>query len=476
MNQEIRNALTKNSDTNPRAAAGQADLVSTRVSPASYLAALFLLSFASALLIYLGMDTAGVTLFGAAFLGISLLAFTDRIGFDGKKLRRTGLLPNLWSTITGSRKRLRISDIEQVETQALRALKRGRNVKYRFSTIIRGKGLVYTFASGSDSYRQLINSLLPLLPANVLDTRSLELRDYLVESGAVLQQAKGSRIPPADVLEGDLKHLAKGKNRPHPSATDIETHASNPLQLRSLANQLRLGGFLLQSLEAFRRALIIEPGNGWLLLECGRCLQSLAGSEKDLRLERRSVAFLRLAEKRAGTDGELLTRVAESYFQAGQWKRAGIVFKRVADTLGENFRSVRGMAEMALREGKIAHVIHHFNTANRIADSTALKRWARGEADYFTRLHNDEEYLELEISRMNLIERLDRYQKTALRIVLFGFPLILVGVLADEEGVANVGWAISTLAIAVWFGMSVTQRFMGGRIPVDMIVSDEEDL
>jgi hypothetical protein len=134
------------------------------------------------------------------------------------------------------------------------------------------------------------------------------------------------------------------------------------------------------------------------------------------------------------------------------------------------------MAEMALREGKIAHVIHHFNTANRIADSTALKRWARGEADYFTRLHNDEEYLELEISRMNLIERLDRYQKTALRIVLFGFPLILVGVLADEEGVANVGWAISTLAIAVWFGMSVTQRFMGGRIPVDMIVSDEEDL
>ena len=475
MSNQIQKVLTERSKTNERVAA--TDVVTTRVSPASYLAALFLISFICALLIYLDRDVLGVAILGASFLAIPLLAYTDRIGFDGKRLRRTGLLPILWARMMGLRHRLRIADIEQVETQALRALKRGRNIKYRFSTTLRGKGVMFTFASGGDSYRRMIAALLPVLPENAMDSRSVELRDYLRDSGEVLRQAENSRIPPADVLEGSLKHLARGgKDQARPTAGDIEAHAADPHQLRNLANQLRLSGFLLQSLETFRRALILEPHNGWLLLECGRCLQSLAGSEKDARLERRSVALMRLAELRAGGDGELLSRVGESYFQAGEWRRAGLVFRYVADTLGDSFRSVRGMAEMALREGKIAHVIHHFNAANRIADSKALKRWARGEADYFSRLNDDEEYLELEVSRMNLIERLERYQKTALRTVLFGFPLIVVGVLADEYAVANTGWAIAAAAIAAWFGMSLTARLVSGRIPVDMVVSDDEDL
>jgi hypothetical protein len=39
----------------------------------------------------------------------------------------------------------------------------------------------------------------------------------------------------------------------HPSTDDLEVHAANPLQLRQLANQLRLW-FLLQAMEAFWRA------------------------------------------------------------------------------------------------------------------------------------------------------------------------------------------------------------------------------
>jgi hypothetical protein len=179
---------------------------------------------------------------------------------------------------------------------------------------------------------------------------------------------------------------------------------------------------------------------------------------------------MRLAEQRAGRDSELLIRVGESYFQAGDWRRAGRVFRKVSDTLGETFRSVRGMAEMALREGKIAHVIHQFSAADRLADSTALRRWARGEANYFSRLNDDEEYLELEISRMNLIDRLERHQKTSLRAVLFGFPLIFLGVLGDQYTMANVGWAISAIAIGFWFGMVLMQKFLSSRIPPGMEV------
>jgi tetratricopeptide (TPR) repeat protein len=473
MSEEIQKTINDQPSQTERVSARREFVASSRVSPGGYLAALFLASFVAAFLIYLELDNAGIILFGFSALLIPLLAFTDRIGFDGKRIQRTGFLPNLWSTSFGSRKRIKISDIEQVETQALRALKRGRNVKYRFSTTVRGKGSVFSFTSGGNSYRQMIRSLLPVLPENVLDTRSIELRDYLTDPKDVLQRAGESRIPSADVLEGSFSRFVREKRRPHPSANDIEAYATDPLQLRHIANQLRLSGFLLQSLEAFRRALILEPANGWLLLECGRCLQSLAGSEKDARLERRSIAFMRLAERRAGTDIDLLARVGESYFQAGQWRRAGQVFRRVTDNLGETFRSVRGMAEMALRDGKIAHVIHQFDAANRLGDTAALKRWARNEADYFSRLNEDEEYLELEVSRMNLIERLERYQKTSLRIVLFGFPLIIVGVLGEEFSIANVGWAVSMIAIALWFGMSLTQRFMADRIPFELVHSDD---
>jgi hypothetical protein len=76
---------------------------------------------------------------------------------------------------------------------------------------------------------------------------------------------------------------------------------------------------------------------------------------------------------------------------------------------------------------------------------------------------------------MNLIERLEKYQKTTLRIVLFGFPLILFGVLGEEFTLANLGWTVSTIAIATWVGLSMTQRLMIGRIPFDLVHSEEDE-
>lgn len=472
MEREIQRAM-RNEFEKRHSFSSRRYIASTRVSPGGYMAALFVLSFAAAFLIYCEMDTAGISLFGVSLIVIPLLAFRDRIGFDGKRLHRTGLAVGISSMIFGARTRLKLSDIEQVETQALRALKRGRNVKYRFSTTVRGKGCVFTFVSGGESYRRLIKSFLHLLPEDVLDARSIELRDYLIDSKTVRRMAEDARIPSADVLEGSLTRFAKEKSR-QTAAGDSDTHVSDPLQLRDLANHLRLTGFLLQSLETFRRALIVEPRNGWLLLECSRCLLSLAGSEKDPRIERRSVALMKLAEKRAGSDKELLARVGETYFQAGQWRRAAIAFRRVSESLGESFRSVRGMAEIALREGKIAHVIHQFSAADRLADSTALRRWARNEADYFSRLNADEEYLELEVSRMNLIERLERYQRASLRIVLFGFPLVVIGIFSEDFTIADLGWTVSAIAIALWFGLSLTGRLMAGRIPFEMVHSDDD--
>ncbi|MEO6050740.1 MAG: tetratricopeptide repeat protein [Pyrinomonadaceae bacterium] len=446
-----------------------------RVSPHSYCTALLLGTFFAAFLFYLGMDLPGVILFSLSWILIPFFALNDHISFDGKRLMRTGRVPRIWSWFNTSRRRLKVIDIEQVETQSVRAVKRGGNIIYRYRTIIRGKGLSITIASGGEDFRRIIQSILPRLSDNVLDNRSIELRDHLADPRETLMWAEFSRIPAADVLESSFKSVGKrGKRLPAivRSTEPMEEEKADDLQ--SLANELRLSGYLYQALEAFRRALILRPADARLLFEFARCLHSFAGTTRDNKLERRALAALRLSERHAVNDGELLVRLGEWYFQIGEWGRAGNVFQNAHEKLGENFRTARGLAEIALREGKIAHVIHHFSTANRLAETPSLRRWSRSEAEYFSNLNSDEEYMELEIGRVNMLETIEGQKKTALRIAFFALPLIAVGVLFEDDFVANIGWAVSSVSLLIWTGMIVSTHLLGQRIPYDLVESEND--
>lgn len=450
-------------------------IISIRVFPNSYFAALLLSAFFSAFLIYLEIDWAGFLLFIAGWTFFPVLLWTDRIVFDGKRLTRTGVLPRIWAWLNNFRYRLKLSDIEQVETQSLRALKRGGNVFYRYRTSIQGKNLKFAFASGDKDYRQMIHRIFPLLPENALDNRSIELRDYLPDPKEILMKVEFAKIPSADVLESSLNNartVNKNRRARFKNKEIGSEEVEKPDYLHRLANELRLSGYLLQSLEAFRRALVLNPKDAWLIFDFARCLHSFAGSEHNKNLERKAFAALRIAEKRGQADGEFLARLGECYFQYGKRKRARQAFQKAVDVADESFRSVRGLAEIALREGKIAHVIHHFSTANRLAETSALRRWTQSESEYFSRLNADEDYMELEISRVNLLENLDGLKKTALRAALFGFPAILFGLLAEDNLIANLGWAISSAAILVWAGLFASQNLLSTRLPVDL---EEED-
>ncbi len=443
--------------------------LSIRVSPNSYFTALFLAAFFSALLFYLEYDFWGISLFGLSFLIVPYLLWSDRITFDGKRITRTGILPKFWANLNNSRFRLKVNDIEQVETHALRALKRGGNVFYRYRTSIKGKGLEFVFASGGEEYRRMIRAVFPLISENILDNRSIELRDYYAEPKETLMKAEFARIPSAEVLENSFgRHLLKNQK----SETSLEEEEKAE-DLRVLANELRLSGYLLQALEAFRRALVLNPKDGWILFEFARCLHSFANSEHNQKLEKKAFAALRLAEKRSNNDGELLSRLGETYFQFGDLRRATKAFHKAIDTIEENFRSVRGLAEIALREGKIAHVIHHFASANRLAETSALRRWTHDETEYFSRLNTDEDYMELEISRVNMLETLENSKATVLKIALFAFPAILIGVVGEDTLIANLGWAVSTIALFVWVGLIITHNILAERIPLDLIEDEE---
>jgi tetratricopeptide (TPR) repeat protein len=237
--------------------------------------------------------------------------------------------------------------------------------------------------------------------------------------------------------------------------------------LRSLANELRVSGHLLRALEAFRRALILKPADAGLLFEFARCLHSFAKAERDTKLERRSVAALRLTERRAGKDRELLIRLGEWYFQIGQWDRASRVFQDILERLGEDFRTARGLAEIALREGKIAHVIHHFSTAGRVAENASLRRWSNNEAMYFSQLNSDDEYMELEIRRVSMLRTVERSQRTAIMAAFLGMPLVIWGVLGDDDLVTKLGWAISMVGVVIWTLLMISSRMLADRLPYD---------
>ncbi|MGB7210789.1 MAG: hypothetical protein WBD27_19190 [Pyrinomonadaceae bacterium] len=448
--------------------------LSIRVSAYSYVAAIFVGTFFSALSIYLETNLLGYFLFGVSWIVMPVLAFTDKIVFNGKRLHRSGLLPKAWAYLTRSRNWLKLKDVEQVETHTFPTIKRGGKVFYKYKTSIRGKGVDFTFSSGGPEYRNMVRAVLPLISENVLDNRSLEVRDYIPEPKQTRLKASLSNIPPADVLENSFRQIIL-KKKVTPNAESFAREGDGvekAKSLRILANELKLSGSHLQALETFRRAALLKPTDAWLLFEFARCLQSFAGSEGNSKLERKAVAMMRLSELRAGNDGNLLARLGESYFQLGEWRRAGIAFQKAVEVVGEQFRSVRGLAEIALRDGKIAHVIHNFSIASRLAETPALRRWSNGEVEYFSRLNDDDEYMEMEIGRVNLLDALDRWKRISLRLAFIGFPMIAVGLVYDDALIANCGWTLSTASLVLWTLIMLGRRVFAPRISMDLLEED----
>ena len=78
-----------------------------------------------------------------------------------------------------------------------------------YRTAIRGRDLNIILASGGDDYRQMISRILPQVPENVLDNRSIELRDYLADPKEIRMKAAFAKIPEADVLAGSFTRSKK---------------------------------------------------------------------------------------------------------------------------------------------------------------------------------------------------------------------------------------------------------------------------
>jgi tetratricopeptide (TPR) repeat protein len=445
-------------------------LAGIRISPGGYLAVAALLTFAALWCLRTHRDLTALVLVAGTWTIIPLLVFTNRLSFDGQTISRTGLAALLIRLVRGRAQNIAVDDVERVEVATLRTLRRGGKVRYRYRVEIAGKGLSFVLASGGEEFRRMVRALLPRIGDYKLDARAGELRDHLGNVKIVRREAAKLGIASTSVLEetSDAKRVDKYRAAISASQKSPDTGQTSPEDaeratlLRKSANDLRIAGCLHQSAEAFRRALLISPRNPWLIYEYARLLKSQASAFGDARLLGRACAALRLAATRGPNDASLLARIGESFLEYGDPFRAAKIFRRTLDLDENAYRAQLGLAEVALTDGKLAHVIHHYSDAARIAPDKATANLARREADYYSRLNSDEDYLAAELRRMNWLEGANRVQHLAARISFAALLVALVGSSVDQV-VAGLGWAFASSSIIAWSGSLLTRRLLATR-------------
>lgn len=448
-----------------RTAARLKPLASVRISAGGHFAVAALLTFLSLVMLRTNKDAAALILVSATWIVIPLMLITDRLYFDGQTVFRSGLTALMWRFLRGSRPRLTVAEIERVEVATLRTLRRGGSVRYRYRVEISGKGLSFVFASGGRKFRRMINCLLPRIADDKLDARAGELRDHLAEPKE-LNSAIAELGIAGDAILDQTEEAARHRIEKR-SATGREPDRAR--LLRKVANDLRVAGRLRESAEAFRRALHVSSHEPWLIYEYARMLRSQAAAFGDARLLNRACAALRLAAQRGAQDARLLSRIGESFFEFGRPARAAKVFHRSVDLDENDYRAQLGLAEIALSEGKLAHVIHHYHDATRIAPDQAAAQMTRREADYYSRLNDDDDYLSSELRRMNWLEGAGRVQQLTARVSFAALLVALTGSFVDQV-VAGVGWALASSSIIGWSGALLTRKFLSRRRRADVRV------
>ena len=428
-------------------------VASVRVSPGPYLALASVITFVAALLLRAQHDAAALGLIAGAWLIVPVLALSDRIVFDGVSLRRHGPLATLLKLIFGYRKQLAVDDFETVETQAVRTLRRGGRVRYRYRTQITGKGKEFVIVSSGRDYRKLVRELFPLIHESKLDNRSRDLRDYLNDPSFLNRKTQLSQLAPSDLLDvtrSDFKLGRKLKRNPDvPETPATAEELERARLLRRLGNELRVSGRLREAGEAFRRALNVRPHGAWLIYDFARLLRSQASAQSDARLLSRARAALRLASIRAKNDAVLLPLIGESFLECGDARHARRALEKAVEIDSENFKARVGLADIALREGKLAHVIHHYQEAARVSSEQALARYARSESDYYMQLNNDDDYLAAELRRINWLQSVTRIRRLALRVTNASVLLALVAGFIDPVA-GGLGWSLASSALGVW--------------------------
>jgi len=409
------------------------------------------MTFLAALLLRSGREGWALIIVLVAWGLVPALAVSDRIAFDGEVLVRRGLVPFLRHFVFGKREQLSVADVERVDTNAVRTLRRGGLVRYRYRSQLVGKGTGFVLASGGARYREMVRHLFPLILDNKLDLRTRDLRDYLCDPKLLRQEVKSLQLASPDVLENATSDFKLGgRSETTETGAGVSGIAvERAVHLRRLGNRLRIAGRLKEAGEAFRRALIVLPHDAWLIFDFARLLRSQASAEADANLLARARAALRLSSMRADEDARLLALLGESLLEYNDVTRAERNFQRALELEPASYRARLGLADVALRSGKLAHVINQYRDAAAATTEKSLVAFANREADYYFSLNDDDDYLSSELRRINWLQTLSHMRRLAARITNASILIALLGPYLNST-IGSMGWALASSSLMAW--------------------------
>jgi tetratricopeptide (TPR) repeat protein len=388
---------------------------------------------------------------GAVLLALLLLAIArwERVVFDGEKVYRQGMLAFSEWLVTRHKLRIAISEIEMIATESLRSRRRIKQVKYIYRLAVASDGTQITIPFSSKLHsaeREIVKQILNAVDEHKLDPRSSELKQYLNDA---LSNASTPLITVAESVASQWQTT--------PPKQTLPTR-----MLRNLANGLKLEGYMSQASRCFRLAYQQEPRNPQLLYEMARFLTSLAMIE-DPRLLNRARACLRLAARLAKNQPQLLERIGETYFERFDYKSAQRCFTQALAVQPGLYRANIGLAEIALRNGKLAHVAHFYHTAAQISDDLAQRNLAAREADYYGHLCSDEDYFEAELNRITKFRNfLWARHSASWMIIVFWLAAAIVTSFSEVWG--EMAWFAVVSAILIWLVSAILAAYYGQRL------------
>lgn len=366
----------------------------------------------------------------------------EDIQFDGRVIRRRGLLALTGEKIFDEPVSITLDEVELVATDAGRVQLGSSRLLYRYRTVIVGNGIEFTVMSSARGYRSFVKALFEAVGEQKLDPRSSELLHYWDNT---------SHLESLEINDDLLGRL--------------------PTQvIRAAANHLGLAGRLRQAMNYFTLAYKREPANPHLLYEMGRFLHTVAAVENP-RLLLRSNACLRLAAYMSSNEPRLLERIGETYCERYEFERATRCFERAIHLDPTLFRAHIGLAEIAFRSGKLARVAHFYHSAAQTATDPAQMGRARREARYYERLSNDDEYLEAEVRRVTFLQNL-RWMRAGSTIIFF-LSWLTVGVLGRlSPAVEDIGLAVMASSGATWLGTTLGLQWRSKRLSIEIANSE----
>ena len=170
------------------------------MSSGGYLAIAAVMTFVALICLRTHRDLPALIIAFTTWTIMPALTLTDRLIFDGSRLRRMGLSRFARRGLFNRSLDVAVADIESVEVTSMRTLRRGGNVRYRYRVDIGAGDASITFSSGRN-FRRMVHELLPRIAEHKLDARACELRDHLVELKIVRAEAARLGIASASVLD-----------------------------------------------------------------------------------------------------------------------------------------------------------------------------------------------------------------------------------------------------------------------------------